>query len=233
MQTVSVLATFQALAVFLTSVVPGALFTFEYEREYARMTISDFNERLIVFLGMSSVFGIASVPLLYEGYRRYVVTGALQRGDALPGSVWLIAAAYIVIPLILGALVGTCARKQWKIARPFTGPQPHPRGWDALFRTAKLGGYIKLRLKDEHLANPWIMGAWAKKPTNSATVRPESYAAGYPHPQDLYLFDTYEIDVDGAYFVDPSDPTGRRPISRGVAVLVRWDEVAYAEFDEG
>jgi hypothetical protein len=32
----SMLATFQALAVLLTSVLPGALFTFEYEREYTR-----------------------------------------------------------------------------------------------------------------------------------------------------------------------------------------------------
>lgn len=227
-----VLATFQALAVLLTSVLPGALFVFEYEREYARMAISDFNERLIVFLGMSSVFGVLSLPLLYQGYRKLVVTESLQRGDPLPWWIWLVVASYVVVPLVLGALIGRAASEQKRFARPFTGPRPHPRAWDALFKTPGLGGYLKLRLKDVSLDNQWVMGAWATKDTVSdGATRPGSYAAAYPHDQDLYLVETYMIDNDGIHFEDPAQPG--RPIARGQAILVRWDEVAYAEFVEG
>lgn len=225
------LATFQALAVVLTSILPGALFTFEYEREYARIAITDFNERLMVFLGMSAVFGVLSIPLLYAGYREFVVTGDLKTGEPIPAWVWFVVAAYVIVPLTIGAFIGYAASRQWLIARPFTGPRPHPRGWDALFMTPKLGGYLKLCLKDDTLSNRWVMGAWALKTSSGEQcVRPDSYARAFPHSQDLYLFETYRIDVDGAYFEDPADPG--KPIPRRQALLIRWDEVAYAEFIE-
>ncbi len=196
------------------------------------MAISDFNERLMVFLGMSAVFGVLSLPLLYQGYREFVVTESLRRGDPLPGWVWLVVAGYVVVPLVSGALVGLAASKQMWIARPFTGPRPHPRAWDALFKTPTLGGYVKLRLKDASLENKWVMGAWAQKSTDpNGATRPGSYAAAYPHDQDLYLVETYMIDTDGVHFENPEDPG--QPIARGQAILIRWDEVAYAEFIEG
>lgn len=78
MQTRIVIATFQALAVLLTSVLPGALFTFEFEREYTRLAISDFNERLLVFLTVSALFGIFSAPLLYQGYGQVQMRGVTR-----------------------------------------------------------------------------------------------------------------------------------------------------------
>lgn len=160
-----------------------------------------------------------------------IVTGRLERGEPLPGALWLIVFGYIVIPLALGFLVGTAARKRWAIARPFLGPQPHPRGWDALFTVPELGGYLKLQLKDESLSNRWIMGAWASEPPGNGSKLPGSYAAGYPHDQDLFLHETYLINPDGT--PDEHPPDSGIPVPRKVAVLVRWSEVTYAEFIEG
>lgn len=229
------LATFQALVVLVVSVLPGALFTFEYERECGRLAISDFNERLIAFVGMSAFFGLVSMPLLYQGYRSWVVTGALRRGEPLPWWLWLIVVAYVVVPLGTGLLAGFLVRNRVRwAARVLTGPSPHPRAWDALFRTPGLGGYLKLRLKEPGVGNPWIMGAWAAQDAMGGGgdgVRGRySYASAYPHDQDLYLMETFEIDSEGRYITDGED--GGRPVARGQGVLVRWDEVLYAEFIE-
>lgn len=228
-KTVGVIATFQALAVFITSILPGALFTFQYERENARVTAADFNERLVIFLVASAVFGVLSAPLLYQGYRMFAVTKHVEKGYPLPWWIWLIVAGYVVVPLVIGGLLGAAARKRHWIARPFAGAQPDPRGWDTLFKTPRLGGYVRLRLKDSSLDNPWVFGVWAEREPNG-TKRPGSYAAGYPYPQDLYFIDTCEIDEKGEYLVESED--SQAPIRRNMAMLVRWDEVAYAEFIE-
>lgn len=214
------LATFQALAVLLTSVLPGALFTFEYECEYTRAVSGDSSERLIVFLTTSAVFGMVSAPLLYQGYRSYIVTGHIQNGKPLPAWIWLVVVAYVVVPLLVGFAVGYAAREQKYGSRLITGPRPHPTAWDALFRTPRLGGFLRLTLKDGTL----IVGEWAKDPQ---TERPDSYASAYPHAQDLYLRETFEINDDGSLKF-----AAGQPVPRGLALLISWSEVAYAEFEE-
>ena len=126
-----------------------------------------------------------------------------------------------VAPALLGQAVGRGARHRRPWTRVLTGPAPAPRGWDALFRSPALTGWLRLRLKDE----TWIIGVWAD-PDGGA--RPGSYAAGFPHSQDLYLVDTCEADpTTGAFLVEHE---GDAPIRRGIAVLVNWDQVADAEF---
>lgn len=208
------LATFQALAVLLTSVLPGALFSYGYERQNTRMAIADFNERLMAFLGVSAIFAVASLPLLYEGYRRYVVTGAVQHGEPLPGWIWLIVAGYVAIPLLLGFVSGWCARERNVVGRLLTGERPYPRAWDALFNAPKLGGYVKIRLKDTSLDNPWVLGAWARDDEEWDVQRPVSYAAAYPHPQDLYLMETYEIDKEGDFIYHSDEDQGASAASQ-------------------
>jgi hypothetical protein len=51
----------------------------------------------------------------------------------------------------------------------------------------------------------------------------------YPESQELYLSDTASVDGEGAVTIDE---TGR-PMSTGLGVVVRWDEVTYAYFGEG
>lgn len=215
------LATFQALVVLLTSVLPGALFTFEYEREYTRAVSDDSNERLIVFLTTSAVFGMVSLPLLYQGYRKYIVTGHLRDGEPLPWWIWAIVVAYVVVPLLVGFLAGSAARERKWGSRLLTGPRPHPTAWDALFRTPKLGGLLRLTLNDGTL----ILGEWATGETGSTV--PDSYASAYPHTQDLYLRETFALRDDGSVELDENGKT----VPRGLAVLISWSEVAYAEFE--
>lgn len=52
-----------------------------------------------------------------------------------------------------------------------------------------------------------------------------------PYDQDIYFYDTCEIAPDGA-IRSLSAATPVEPIKTGIACLIRWDEVAYAEFIE-
>ncbi|MGV9734061.1 DUF6338 family protein [Rhodococcus aetherivorans] len=222
------LATFHALAVFITSVLPGAVFTFAFERESHRDTTVEFSERLVLFAAVSFLFAVLSAPLLYQLYRLFVATGDVQNGEPLPGWVWAIGPPYVVVPWMLGWWLGSAARRRHWVARPFTGYQPDPRGWDALFRTPELGGYVKLRMKEATNDNYWLLGKWAKQDASDSHL-PDSVAAGFPYEQDLYLLDTCEITPEGL----PVTEDDGTYLSRNTALLVRWSEVAYAEFIEG
>jgi hypothetical protein len=119
-------------------------------------------------------------------------------------------------------VVGRAARNRKTWSRFFTGPSPAPRGWDALFRSPTLTGWLRLRLKD----GTWIVGVW-EDPEDDDGARPGSYAAGYPHTQDLYMVDTCEAEPTTGVIL--TDAAGN-PLRRGIAVLVNWDQVEYAEF---
>lgn len=67
---------------------------------------------------------------------------------------------------------------------------------------------------------------WAD-PADDGGARPGSYAAGYPHTQDLYMVDTCEADPKTGDFYTDQDGN---PLLRGIGVLVNWDQVTYAEF---
>lgn len=71
----------------------------------------------------------------------------------------------------------------------------------------------------------WLAGAFATRADGS-----RSYASGYPEDPDLYLVETVDVDpTTGTFRVDDEG----RPIPRGSAMLVRWEEVEYLEFIEG
>ncbi|HEY9225134.1 hypothetical protein DBV08_18430 [Rhodococcus sp. KBW08] len=252
------LATFQALAVFVTTLLPGALFTLAFERESNGSVKADTNERILAFASVSAIFAILSAPLLYQGYRVYIVNGALKEGNPLPGWIWLVLAAYVLFPLGLGGWLGHKIKNRADeeegkgatliriIGGPLNGSTGSPRAWERLFFTPNLSGYVKVKLKDVPPGeNPWILGIWgaadppvtppANPPNNAPTApprpkRPGSYASGYPYDQDIYFYDTCEIEPDGAIRALSANPIV--PIKTGVACLIRWDEIAYAEFIE-
>ncbi len=212
-------STFQALAVTVFAILPGAFYTWSFEREAGAWGI-DFSDRILRFLGASAVFGALALPLLYQGYRELVVTGSLEAGRALPWWVWGLPPLLALVPALIGHTVARAARTHRPWARPLVGSAPYPRGWDQLFQHENLGGYVRLRLKDQ----TWMLGLWASEsPGNDL---PGSYAAGFPHPQDLYFVDTCEFDpMTGAPVLYNGVPK-----RTGVAALVNWDQVAYAEF---
>ncbi len=133
--------------------MPGILFSLGYEREYTRIASFGFHERLAIFVGMSALFGVLSLPVIYQGYRVYVRTGAVRDGEPLPWWIWLAMIGHAVVPLLAGFGMGFAASRQ-----------------------------------------------------------------------------TYMIGPDGVHFEDEGRPG--QPIPRGIALLIRWDEVLYAEFIE-
>ncbi|MEP6695993.1 MAG: DUF6338 family protein [Pseudonocardiales bacterium] len=213
-------STFQALAVLILALLPGALYTWAFERQAGAWTIKT-SDRVLRFVGASALLQVLATPVIYQLYRKFVVTGWLREGRPLPWWVWLFVAAFVGVPVALGRLVGTAAHNRTRWGRWFAGEHPAPRAWDNLFSTEDLTGWVRLRMKSEAT---WILGAYGSASDGSL----RSYAAGYPHPQDLYLVDTAEADADGQFVVD-DDGNVRM---RGVGVLVRWKEVEYLEFIE-
>jgi len=176
------------------------------------------------FAGASALFASLTLPLFYLGYRKLIVTHRLAEGQAVPWWVWLFPPAYVILPWLLGWMVGSAVRKRRPWVEVLTGPAPSPRAWDHLFTTPELNGWLLLRLKD----NTWIAGFWGAEDTEGGTAL-RSYASGYPESQEFYFSDTGEVTADGEVDVDADG----RPVPTGLGVLVRWDEVAYAYFSEG
>jgi len=215
-----VITTFQALAVVALALLPGGLYTWAFERQAGAWGIG-LSDRLLRLVGWSAIFHVLAAPLSYELYRQYIYSGRLRSAEALPPWIWLVSLLYVAIPIAVGWLVGdaTRARKPW--SQLITGPSPAPRAWDHLFSIRDLEGWVRIRLK----SGGWLIGAYAR----ADAYRIRSYAAGYPEQQDLFLADTAECDgTTGEFYVDADG----NPMLRGVAMLLRWDEVAYLEFIE-
>jgi hypothetical protein len=214
-----VLDTFQALAATMLALLPGGLYTWAYERQAGAWGVG-LSDRLVRFLGASAIFHALTASVTYELYRYFVHSGRLARGEELPTWAWLLPVLYVGLPIAAGSVVGAATRGREPWALLLTGPSPAPRAWDHLFSTGDLEGWVRLRLKND----TWIVGAYATE--DQGKLR--SYASGYPEIQDLFLVETVECDADGTMLVDEE----QNPRLRGVAVLVRWDEVSYLEFIE-
>jgi hypothetical protein len=210
--------TFQAVLVFLVALMPGALYTWAFERVAGAWGVS-LSDRLLRFIGVSVGFQLLWAPELVLIWREFIHTGKAAAGD-LPLWLWLVATAYVVIPFASGTLVGwgTRRRKQW--AKMFTGPAPAPRAWDHLF-SSEPDGWIRIRLKP----GTWLGGAFSKGDGDELG----SYAAGYPDPQDLYLAAAADVDPDSGEFQFDDDGLVRM---RNSGILVQWDQVEYLEFND-
>ena len=209
--------TVQAALVAAFAVLPGALYTWAVEQQAGRWgaTAAD---RLQRFVGVSAFFFVCELPALYQFYRSYVANGHIAEGRPLPAWTWLGAAMLVALPVGAGRLVGRAVYDGKPWVRHLTGPSPAPRAWDSLFAAKNRTGWLILRLKDER----WVGGLWGESESTQLT----SYAAGYPEAQDLLIAYLAEMSADGQLLVDAD----QRPVLTGVALLVRWDEVAYAQF---
>lgn len=213
-------ATVTALVLALLALLPGALYTWAFEQQAGRWG-ANATDRVQRFAGASAIFLVVELPLVYQCYRLFVASDDIARGNALPAWVWLIPLGVVFVPLLLGRFVGraTYERKNW--TQVLTGPSPAPRAWDDLFAQADLTGWVLLTLKD----GSSIGGLWGE--SDATGLR--SYAAGYPESQDLLISETAELDAGGKFILDANG----LPSLQAVAVLVRWDEVKYAEFIPG
>jgi hypothetical protein len=213
-----VIETFPALGLTVLALLPGALLTWAREQQTGRWGVA-LADRLFRFVGTSAVLHLLLLPLSYWLYARFVVPGAIHRGDPLPWWLWPTACLYVTMPLLLGRVVGVGIRRDARWAVWIAGASPAPRAWDHLFNKAGLMGWVVLRMKD----GTWLAGSYGRASTLHGVT---SHASRYPEEQDLYLSATVDVDQDGRLH---HGPDGRLRIRRR-GLLVRWDEVAYLRF---
>lgn len=207
-------STFQAVAVLLVALLPGAIYVWSFERVAGGWGVG-LSDRVLRFIGASAVLHVLAAPITYCFWSTQWAELIDSNSDASFWW-WAAAAGYVLVPFGLGTLVGFGSRAKWPGAQWVTGPDPEPRAWDHLFQ-GKQDGWIRLHLK----SNTWIAGAFADSKGR------KSYTAGYPHPQDLFMAQGVQVDPDTGDF--QFDDAGKVQLLEG-GILVRWDEVEYLEF---
>ncbi|OBH18485.1 DUF6338 family protein [Mycolicibacter sinensis] len=215
-------STFQALAVALLALLPGALYELAREQRSGRWGLRG-ADQVFGLLAFSVVFQVAIAPLTYWLYARYVVTGHFRVGRPVSGWLWALLCAYLVVPFVFGRftalghryrsgqLASTWERAVVRLVNLYTDAAPAPRAWDYLFSDRSRKGWIILHLKD----GSRVGGAWNG-----------SYAAGYPDDQDLYLSRQVALTADGRFRLGDDG----QPHRRESGLLIRWNEVQYLDF---
>lgn len=228
-------STFQALAVALLALLPGALYELAREQRAGRRGLRG-TDQIFRLLGFSVCFQVLISPLTYWPYSHYVVSHRVSRGDPVSCWVWAAAIGYLAVPFALGRFTAWGSRNRdlvsrrqsagrWRRAvnkasaatvRLYADVAPAPRAWDYLWSRPKMTGWVVLHLKDGGV----IAGAWNG-----------SYAAGYPEPADLYLAEQVDVSEDGTILTEIDADTGEQyPILLGRSLLVRWEEIRCLDF---
>jgi hypothetical protein len=215
---VRVLASFQGVFATLLALLPGAVYVFTYERQVGSFGVN-FTDRLIRFLSASAVFHALFAFAEYRAYLDLFRSGRLGRGELSSWQVETLAIGYLLVPAAAGLLVGQAWRRRpkwltWVVA----GAQP-PRAWDDLFARGP-EGYIRAKLK----SGQWIAGYFGTAPDGR-----KSYAAGFPHDQDLLITRRVDIDPESGDYVTTADGNAR---DLDGWLLVRWEELEILEFTE-
>lgn len=209
-------STFQALAVALLAVLPGASYTFAYERVVGGFGVS-LSDRLVRFLAASALFAaLFSGPGLIL-YRSYIASGRLD--DVNPALFQLAVLTYVLVPTAVGSFVGYGQKQRWPWITLLVGDAPEPRAWDFLWRPG-VQGIVRVKLK----SGSWLAGVFG----TTASGR-RSYAAGYPEKEDLFL--SLQLKVDAVTGAFEQDGEGR-PVPVASGLLLRWEEIEYLDFQE-
>lgn len=180
------ITTFQALVVALLAVLPGATYTFAYER-HAGAYGAHLSDRLVRFLVVSGIFHAALAG------PEFALQKKLLADSADPASWWqieTIAVVYVALPFVAGSTLGWATQKDKRWARAVVGSSRYPRAWDHLWSQ---GGRMIVRVKlrsGEHLAGLF-------EPSANGI---NSYASGYGEEADLYLSRQLRVDAKSGEF---------------------------------
>lgn len=190
--------TWTALLLLLVAVLPGAMFTFGFERQVSAYgaTLAD---RVLRFVAVSVVFDLLYAWPAYAAYRLWLdgePVGAAQFAVA-----WGAMVATALVPATLGSVVGGLyatrnSRHGWewlrravlpppreaRLLRLVLGRDPAPRAWDDLFSERPVA-YLRVRTT----TGEWLAGRFAQA----------SYAGGFPYERDLLLEEAWPVDADG------------------------------------
>lgn len=216
-------STREAFVLFILAVLPGALYTWAFEREVGKWGVGA-TDRVFRFIGASVLFqllfaaglGVAGADPNYQSLLFRTDTDPPLATELRNASgTWLlaVAAVYVIAPLAGGTAAAAVERRRgesnvWRwAARVLNGRNPAPRAWDFLF-SPRPAAIVRGRLKKHR---SWIGGLFGA----------ESYAAGYPELQDIYLESAYRMTPEGEFERDEEG----RPIPTGAGLLVRWDEL--------
>jgi uncharacterized protein YjeT (DUF2065 family) len=220
--------TFQALAVTLLAVLPGAVYVWAAERQMGSWGTKA-SDRILRFVGMSAVFlAVYAVPLRWawtnylhvpyqtaQGKTRY--KNLLLEGGDVTALWWILPILFVVIPFVAGTIVGviTARRRRFpRLAKWLSGPNPAPTAWDNLF-SQRPHGFVRARLKGDPPL--WLAGVFGK----------DSYASGYAEePEDLYLEDGVKLLDDGTF---DRDSAGKIVRTNG-GLLLKRDDLDVIEF---
>jgi hypothetical protein len=215
------ITTFQALAVAVIALLPGASYTYAYERVVGGFGVT-LADRLVRFLAASAVFqALLSWPTLVA-YRSYVRSGRMERGDIGGWLLEVVSLGYVLLPTLVGTLIGSAYRRRVRLVRLLVGDSPEPRAWDYLWHSG-VSGAVRIKLK----SGRWLAGLYGR--LSDTGLR--SYAAGYPSDGDLYLSAQLQIDPDTGSFV-PDNEGDLQIVAGRSGLLVRWAEVEYLDFME-
>jgi len=215
-----VISTFQGLLVALLALLPGASYTFAYERVAGSFGIS-FSDRLVRFLAASALLHAVFAAPEYLLYRHLVLEKRLHNGTVTWWLLEAVAMAYVLLPTALGSLVGWGHKHHHKWAVTLVGDAPEPRAWDYLWRHAEQA-IVMIKLK----SGTWLAGHYGR-PSDGR----RSYASGHPEEGDLYLALALKIDAaSGELALDAGGIPIPVPGERGL--LVRWTEIEYIDIKE-
>lgn len=229
------LSTYQALAVALVALLPGASYTFAVERSLGSYGVK-FSDRLVRFLAASAIFhALASGPE-YLLYRHFFATDVLTHGHAKWWAIEIVAIVYVFLPIGIGSWLAHLRQPKkghqsgddtlgTKVARWALGEGLEPRAWDWMWKR-NLTAILRIKLK----SGVWVAGLWGDWESEQVAKR-RSYAAGYPEEGDMYLSVGFKIDPATGELVRNSTGTPE-PVDGERGLLVRWAEVEYLEFQE-
>lgn len=212
--------TWPALLVLVVAVLPGAMFTYGFERQAGAFgaTLAD---RVLRFVAVSVVFDLVYA---WPAYLLYRAGWTPPPWDAPRAAVaWAVLVVALAAPARIGSTLGSLyvSRRtrvghslvrrmvtpahEAALLRVILGPDPAPRAWDHFF-AERPSAYLRVRLSDER----WLGGLFASA----------SYAGGFPQDGDLLLEQAWPVDDDGVF--------GSSPL--GYAVYVPARSISYIEF---
>lgn len=191
-------STFVSLLAIALGVLPGALYTWAFEREAGSFG-SAFSDRVLRFIGVSAIFHVLF------GWPEFLIIRRIPKlslGQPTAGQfavIWCSAAVYVAIPILWGSVMGglwvtretrTGFRRvravlpepvERRLLRAFVGRDAAPRAWDHIF-SSRPSVYVRIQLTDGN----WVAGAF-----NS-----EAYASGFPNESDILLSPAWTLDKD-------------------------------------